>query len=120
MNEIIADDNRNTSMNNSGDSNNNNNQNAEIKYNGNCMIAGKTSEVAIEVDDAKNALNIELTQADTVSSCMMEKSDGSCGVDEFEWTESERSYFRILHNVYLNNYCAIANILESKTCEQVL
>lgn len=48
------------------------------------------------------------------------QSNGSCGVDEIEWTGWERSIFRAMRNVYLNNYCAIAQLMLPKTCEQVL
>ncbi|XP_029645700.1 histone-lysine N-methyltransferase EZH2 isoform X2 [Octopus sinensis] len=36
-----------------------------------------------------------------------------------EWSGAEESLFRVLHDVYRNNYCVVAKLISSKNCMQV-
>ena len=35
------------------------------------------------------------------------------------WDGSEITYFRMLHPIFINNFCAIAELLRTKTCLEV-
>ena len=37
-----------------------------------------------------------------------------------EWSGAEASLFRVLRPIYCNNYCSIANLIQSKKCKEVI
>ena len=36
-----------------------------------------------------------------------------------EWKGAEESLFRVLHDMYRTNYCAISRLIGTKNCKQV-
>ncbi|KXJ23903.1 histone-lysine N-methyltransferase EZH2 [Exaiptasia diaphana] len=47
------------------------------------------------------------------------KSDVPLALESSEWSGAELSLFRVLRTVYFNNYCTIANLIETKNCKEV-
>ncbi|XP_032807466.1 histone-lysine N-methyltransferase EZH2 isoform X1 [Petromyzon marinus] len=69
---------------------------------------------------------------DTASSSATEETSSRCETpvrlkpshstdcaDPVEWTGAEESLFRVLHGTFFNNFCAIARLIETKSCRQV-
>ncbi|XP_064646680.1 histone-lysine N-methyltransferase EZH2-like isoform X2 [Lineus longissimus] len=56
----------------------------------------------------------EASQAEFVAPPPVKRS--KCNED---WSGAEESLFRVLHNVFANNYCAVSTALHTKTCNQV-
>lgn len=46
-------------------------------------------------------------------------SKANTGESDCEWMDAEQSLLRAVYVIHLNNYCAIADILMTKTCKQV-
>ncbi|KAG7176043.1 histone-lysine N-methyltransferase E(z)-like 1 [Homarus americanus] len=53
---------------------------------------------------------------DSLAAKLMDTTD-PCNLGT--WLGSEASMFRVLHKVFLNNYCAISQAIFTKTCQQV-
>ncbi|CAL4070484.1 unnamed protein product [Meganyctiphanes norvegica] len=89
---------------------------------GNGMVGsggGKRSS-SIDVDlvrvNSKYAYTKQVLPASLCSKLMESSNDPR---DLTKWKGSESSLFRVLHKVFFNNYCAIAQAVMTKSCQEV-
>lgn len=75
--------------------------------------------VVIEFVDILDCVLVHHEQDKPVSTTTSFSLLNVLGSDISEWTGSDQSLFRSLHTVFLKNYCAIAQVMLTKTCQQV-
>ncbi|SPP76698.1 histone-lysine N-methyltransferase E(z) isoform X1 [Drosophila guanche] len=64
-----------------------------------------------------NALTVNVAADEETTTIMADMLDSGSTKDV--WTGADQALFRVLHKVYLRNYCAIAHNMLTKTCRQV-
>ncbi|CAM9332110.1 unnamed protein product [Lampetra planeri] len=74
-----------------------------------------------EEEDKKEdtASSSEETSSRCETPVRLKPSHSTDGADPVEWTGAEESLFRVLHGTFFNNFCAIARLIETKSCRQV-
>ncbi|ESP00855.1 hypothetical protein LOTGIDRAFT_200654 [Lottia gigantea] len=117
-------------------------RNKRGKINGNSASSGEDSERSNDALDKMDGVNSDrqvLKDSDLMYSCMIYNIpyysyfvyQYLCIVDveirypvrkeptDPVWNGAEESLFRVVHDMYRNNYCAISKIIGSKNCKQV-
>ena len=82
----------------------------------NAVVAAANVAVATANDDETTTKATSSTAEISSLIGMMSQNGGGA---EYEWTGSDQSMFRAIHKIYLNNYCAIAQVMLTKSCQQV-
>lgn len=106
MREKIAADNKIKSQNDSG----NEESNSEDSNDSNSRFSKGDAQSQAR-DGASGASKEEEAESNAISSSLM-----GC---QTEWTGSDQSMFRALHKVFLNNYCVMAQMMLTKSCQQL-
>lgn len=110
MKERLAVDNKNKTPMDSGNEASSEDSNDSSRYSKEAPVIPGTAAVA-----SNGGTTARLSTSVNNSATLLNLLDAA---DE-EWNGSDKSFFRSLQTIYLNNYCAIAEAMLMKTCQQV-
>ncbi|XP_052563467.1 histone-lysine N-methyltransferase E(z)-like isoform X3 [Culex pipiens pallens] len=110
MKERLAVDNKNKTPMDSGNEASSEDSNDSSRYSKEAPVIPGTVAVA-----SNGGTTARLSTSVNNSATLLNLLDAA---DE-EWNGSDKSFFRSLQTIYLNNYCAIAEAMLMKTCQQV-
>uniref|UniRef100_U5EZS4 [histone H3]-lysine(27) N-trimethyltransferase n=1 Tax=Corethrella appendiculata TaxID=1370023 RepID=U5EZS4_9DIPT len=130
MKEKIAADNKNKTPLDSGNEASSEDSNDSSRYSKefpmNKELNGGTTSTGLQKSSSKTTISATVSTATTatVSNGTTTAQSSSIAslmksLNDENWTGSDQSFFRSFQNIYLNNYCAIAEAMMTKTCQQV-
>ncbi|XP_053684427.1 histone-lysine N-methyltransferase E(z) isoform X2 [Sabethes cyaneus] len=110
MKERLAVDNKNKTPMDSGNEASSEDSNDSSRYSKEAPF-GSTKEGTNGGSNSQRTVNDSVNNSANLLSLL--------GVADEEWNGSDKSFFRTLQKIYLNNYCAIAEAMLMKNCQQV-